>query len=108
MSIFKPLVFAYFHVAANNFGIGAPLARCSTGANQIISAAMSDIDTEEKPPVPLKDRKAWHEGYRAGRRGLAAGANPYPLGSIEAVTWRSGLFVGRRKRLGVVAGGRCD
>jgi len=41
---------------------------------------MSDIDTEEKPPVPLKDRKAWHEGYRAGRRGLAAGANPYPLG----------------------------
>jgi len=61
-------------------------------ANQIISVAMSDIDTEEKPPVPLKDRKAWHEGYRAGRRGLAAGANPYPFGSIEAVTWRSGLL----------------
>jgi len=98
----------YGYCLACDFGIGALLARCSTGANQIISAAMSDIDTEEKPPVPLKDRKAWQEGYRAGRRGLVAGANPYPLGTIEAVTWRSGLFVGRRKRLGVVAGGRCD
>jgi hypothetical protein len=95
----------YGYCLACDFGIGAPLARCSTGANQIISVAMSDIDTEEKPPVPLKDRKAWHEGYRAGRRGLAAGANPYPLGTTEAVTWRSGLFVGRRKRLGVVGRG---
>lgn len=76
----------YGYCLACDFGIGAPLARCSTGANQIISVAMSDIDTEEKPPVPLKDRKAWHEGYRAGRRGLAAGANPYPLGTTEAVT----------------------
>jgi hypothetical protein len=65
---------------------------------------MSDIDTEEKPPRLLKDSKPYQEGYRAGRRGLAAGANPYPLGTVEAVTWRSGLFVGRRKRLGVVAG----
>jgi hypothetical protein len=79
--------------------------RCSTGANQIIFAIMSDIDTEETPPVPLKDRKAWQEGCRAGRWGLAAGANSYPLGIIEAATWRSGLFVGPRKRLGVVAGG---
>jgi hypothetical protein len=66
----------YGYCLACDFGIGARLARCSTAANQIISVAMSDIDTEEKPPVPLKDRKAWHEGYRAGRRGLAAGAIP--------------------------------
>jgi hypothetical protein len=79
---------------ARDVGVGALLARCLTAANQIISAAMSDIDTQEKPPRLLEDSKAWQEGYSAARGGL-----------VEAVTWRSGLFVGRRKRLGVVAGG---
>ena len=52
--------------------------------------------------------QAWHEGYAAGRRGLTAAENPYPLGSGPAVEWLSGLAAGRTKpRLMVVDGGRC-
>jgi len=39
------------------------IARCSTAANQIKCAAMSDIDAEEKPPRLLKSSKAGQEGY---------------------------------------------
>jgi hypothetical protein len=52
--------------------------------------------------------KAWQEGRAAGRRGLTASSNPYPVGSAEASQWLIGLSVGRAKRLSVVDGGRCD
>jgi len=63
---------------------------------------------DEKWSRQLRDDKAWQEGYSSGRRGLTDAANPYPRGTVDGLSWRSGLFEGRKKRFDVLDGGRCD
>jgi hypothetical protein len=46
-----------------------------------------------------------HEGYLAGRRGLAREDNPYMVGTREALAWDIGRIDGSRKRLWIVRGG---
>jgi hypothetical protein len=43
--------------------------------------------------------KAWHEGYAAGRRGVTAEANLYPVATAEGKAWRLGWGIGRTKPL---------
>jgi hypothetical protein len=53
--------------------------------------------------IPL-DAMALREGYLAGRRGLPGQANPYMVGTHEAIAWVIGLTDGRTKPLRIVAG----
>ena len=46
------------------------------------------------------------EGYLAGRRGLAGEANPYMVGTREALAWGIGWAKGQEKQLHVVDGDR--
>ena len=42
------------------------------------------------------------DGYLAGRRGLAGEANPYMVGTREALAWGIGWAKGQEKQLRVV------
>jgi hypothetical protein len=48
------------------------------------------------------------EGYVAGRRGLAGEANPYMVGTREALAWGIGWAKGQEKQLRVVVRSRPD
>ena len=48
------------------------------------------------------------EGYLAGRRGLAGEANPYMVGTREALAWGIGWAKGQEKQLRVVDRGCPD
>ena len=48
------------------------------------------------------------EGYLAGRRGLAGEANPYMVGTREALAWGIGWAKGQEKQLIVVDRGHPD
>ena len=52
------------------------------------------------------DATALREGYLAGRRGITGEANPYVVGTREALAWGIGWGAGLRKQLRVVDGGR--
>jgi hypothetical protein len=41
-----------------------------------------------------QESKAWNAGYAAGMRALARGANPFPVGSRNALAWTSGYMAG--------------
>lgn len=58
----------------------------------------------------LWQSKARGEGYAAGRRGLSASENPYPLGTLAAAEWLAGFAATRVRRphLIVISGGRRD
>jgi len=55
--------------------------------------------------IPL-DATALREGYLAGRRGITSEANPYQVGTREALAWGIGWVTGQKKQLRVVDGGR--
>ena len=55
--------------------------------------------------IPL-DPKALREGYLAGRRGITGEANPYQVGTHEALAWGIGWVTGQKKQLRVVDGRR--
>ena len=48
------------------------------------------------------------EGYLAGRRGLAGEANPYMVGTREALAWGIGWAKGQEKQLHLVDGDCSD
>ena len=75
--------------------------RCTSCANQLARAAMDDDTTITRIRL---DPTALREGYRAGRRGLTGEANPYQVGTHEAIAWQLGLAEGRTKRLKPVDG----
>jgi ribosome modulation factor len=52
------------------------------------------------------DATALREGYFAGRRGITREANPYQVGTHEALAWGIGWVTGQKKQLRVVDGGR--
>jgi hypothetical protein len=56
------------------------------------------------PWAPL-DATVLREGYLAGRRGITGEANPYPVGTDEALAWGIGWVKGLKKQLRVVDGG---
>ena len=55
--------------------------------------------------VPL-DATLLREGYLAGRRGITGEANPYQVGTREALAWDICWVKGLRKQLRVVDAGR--
>ena len=55
--------------------------------------------------APL-DATVLREGYLAGRRGITGEANPYQIGTREALAWGIGWGAGLKKQLRVVDGGR--
>jgi hypothetical protein len=55
--------------------------------------------------APL-DATALREGYLAGRRGITGEANPYQVGTHEALAWGIGWVTDQKKQLRVVDGGR--
>jgi hypothetical protein len=63
---------------------------------------MSDTRIAQIPWDPT----ALREGYLAGRRGITGEANPYQVGTHEALAWGIGWVTGQKKQLRVVDGGR--
>ena len=46
-----------------------------------------------------QDARFWHEGYRAGLRGMSPAARRYPVGSTASWSWSSGYIEGDAIRL---------
>jgi len=44
------------------------------------------------------DKRAWQEGYDAGKRGERASACPYRAGTVEGWSWSSGFVEGKAAR----------